>query len=422
MHVVMHFKAVRSGEGAASVRALCASALWGVVLAVGLSTLPAVAQEVTAVGTGATFDVATWNVEWFGAANGPSDDDRQLDHVEAVIEGAGVDLWALQEVADVDAFERLLDSLGTAFDGFYRDNASRNVTQRLAFVYDPEVVQVRRVEQILTPQYDHAFAFRPPLKVDLDVVLPDTIVALTVITLHMKAGGDGQDYERRREAAVRLKNRIDVFYPNARLVVLGDFNDELGRSIAGGRTSPYDVFLEDTDAYRFLTQPLDEHNTPTWCGNSASCTSGSTLDHILITDELFSAVETADRYVELTQEVEDYVFTTSDHLPVYARFSFEPSTTAVEADAPDRALAFQAVYPNPVRGHATIRFALPRPGPVRIEVYDLLGRRAAVAMDGFRAAGSHVVRFDASTLPEGTYLIRLEAGAATAVQRMVHLR
>ena len=152
--------------------------------------------------------------------------------------------------------------------------------------------------------------------------------------------------------------------------------------------------------------------------------SGSTLDHILITNELFGAFVdgAAGRYTDVLDAFPGFTSTTSDHLPVYARFAFEPSTVAVEAGAPGRGFALQPVHPNPVRGRATLRFTLDRPGAVRVEVYDLLGRRVAVAADGFRAAGAHTAAFDASALPEGVYLVRLQAGALTAVRRVVRVR
>lgn len=381
-------------------------------------------------GTDATLDVATWNIEWFGASGGPSDDARQLDLVEAVIEGAGIDLWALQEIAGLDAFNRLLDSLGTAYEGVYGENTSSGVTQRIAFVYDPAVIRVRRVEQLLrefSTGDDNPFAYRPPLKLDADVTLPDTTVAVSFITVHMKADGDLASYERRKEAARRLKNRIDGLYANARLVILGDFNDELGRSISGGRPTPYEVFLNDPDNYRFLTLPLDEANVPTYCdtrGNSTSCSSGSTLDHILITNELFGAYVdgSAGRFDGLLQAIPSFVVSTSDHLPVHARFAFEPSGTSVEGDLPWRNVVLQPVAPNPVRDRAVLRFTLEAPGPVRLDVHDLLGRSVAVVLDGYRAAGAHEVTFDASVLPGGVYLVRLEAGGYTAVRRMVRVR
>ncbi|HSG49401.1 MAG TPA: hypothetical protein VLA43_16395, partial [Longimicrobiales bacterium] len=48
--------------------------------------------EVPARGSAATFDVATWNVEWFGdPGNGPDDEGLQLQRVREVVSGADLD-------------------------------------------------------------------------------------------------------------------------------------------------------------------------------------------------------------------------------------------------------------------------------------------------------------------------------------------
>ncbi|HEY2955366.1 MAG TPA: beta-propeller fold lactonase family protein [Candidatus Eisenbacteria bacterium] len=77
-------------------------------------------------------------------------------------------------------------------------------------------------------------------------------------------------------------------------------------------------------------------------------------------------------------------------------------------------LRIERVYPNPVRERATIAFTLPGAGPVRLAVYDLLGRRVAVLADGARAAGRHEVTWNArgdggARAWPGIYFVRLEA-------------
>ncbi len=79
-------------------------------------------------------------------------------------------------------------------------------------------------------------------------------------------------------------------------------------------------------------------------------------------------------------------------------------------------------YPNPLSRATTIRFDLPQPGPVRLAVYDLLGRRVAVLVDEVRGAGRHSVRFGAAALPSGVYIYRMTAGAYTAAHRLVLTR
>ena len=66
-------------------------------------------------------------------------------------------------------------------------------------------------------------------------------------------------------------------------------------------------------------------------------------------------------------------------------------------------------YPNPFTHTTTIEYALPASGQVRLSVYDVLGREVAILVDGVQHAGKHASVFDATSLPSGTYLYRLEA-------------
>ena len=46
----------------------------------------------------------------------------------------------------------------------------------------------------------------------------------------------------------------------------------------------------------------------------------------------------------------------------------------------------------------------------------------AELVNGYREAGAHNVTFDASNLPSGIYLYRLEAGESQAIGKMVLLK
>ena len=76
-------------------------------------------------------------------------------------------------------------------------------------------------------------------------------------------------------------------------------------------------------------------------------------------------------------------------------------------------------YPNPFNPTTTITFDLAKQEQVRLEVFDLLGRKVATVVDGMKTAGSHQVRFDATNLSSGMYLYRLSAGDVSEVRRMV---
>ncbi|MEM9664260.1 MAG: T9SS type A sorting domain-containing protein [Bacteroidota bacterium] len=70
-------------------------------------------------------------------------------------------------------------------------------------------------------------------------------------------------------------------------------------------------------------------------------------------------------------------------------------------------VVLRAAYPNPFNPSTTLSFDLPASAPVRLAVYDLLGREVAVLVDGVRAAGTHTVTVDAAAWTSGLYLYRL---------------
>jgi len=81
-------------------------------------------------------------------------------------------------------------------------------------------------------------------------------------------------------------------------------------------------------------------------------------------------------------------------------------------------------YPNPFNPGTNIDFALPHRSDVTLAVYDVLGRRVAVVLQGRVEAGRHSIRWegtDASGRPvsSGTYFCRLTAGDFTQTRRMV---
>ena len=69
--------------------------------------------------------------------------------------------------------------------------------------------------------------------------------------------------------------------------------------------------------------------------------------------------------------------------------------------------ALEQNYPNPFNPVTRIRYAVPQASPVRLEVFDMLGRLVAVLVDEMKAAGSYEIVFDASGLSSGAYLYKM---------------
>jgi hypothetical protein len=76
-------------------------------------------------------------------------------------------------------------------------------------------------------------------------------------------------------------------------------------------------------------------------------------------------------------------------------------------------------YPNPFNPTTNITFDLLDGGFVSVKVYNLVGQEVATVVNGTLAKGQHTVSFDASKLPTGIYVYRLEVNGFSAVRKML---
>ncbi len=91
-----------------------------------------------------------------------------------------------------------------------------------------------------------------------------------------------------------------------------------------------------------------------------------------------------------------------------------PITVSNEGGPTPAAFAVEAPHPNPSAAHATLRYDLPAAADVRLELYDVLGRRVLAVPARPVAVGAGLsLRFETGGLAAGTYLWRLAAEAET---------
>ncbi len=96
----------------------------------------------------------------------------------------------------------------------------------------------------------------------------------------------------------------------------------------------------------------------------------------------------------------------------------DPVVSQVSAEVPT-AFALRGHWPNPVTAAgATVGFEVAEASEVSLEVYDVLGRRVAVLVDGEMAPGSYEVAWKPAALPSGVYLYRMRAGSFSASGQM----
>lgn len=79
-------------------------------------------------------------------------------------------------------------------------------------------------------------------------------------------------------------------------------------------------------------------------------------------------------------------------------------------------------YPNPFNPSTQIEFDVAKTGIVKLEIFDILGRKVATLVDGHKAIGTYAVTFDASSLSSGIYFARFIAGNSLQVQKMTLLK
>jgi photosystem II stability/assembly factor-like uncharacterized protein len=79
-------------------------------------------------------------------------------------------------------------------------------------------------------------------------------------------------------------------------------------------------------------------------------------------------------------------------------------------------------YPNPFNPVTQIRYAIPQASRMTLEVYNSLGQKIAELVNEEKAAGQFVVAFDASQLPSGIYIYRINAGSYQKVMKMILMK
>jgi len=346
-------------------------------------------------GTESTLEVITWNLEWF-----PTNGQETIDKVTQIVEALDVDVLAVQEINDPDAFRTLIENLDD-YDGYYKSEDYGWL--ELAYIYKKDVIEIIDVYEIYnTSQYLSPLP-RAPLVMEMRYEEEKYII----INNHFKCCGDGYlnlndsgDEETRRYEASRLiKDYIDTNFPEEKVIVLGDLNDILTDNASNNVFQPFyddgsNYFFADT--YLALGDDPSLWSYPKW---------PSHIDHLLVTNELFENYDPVNDVH--TIKVEDYIggwstyeANVSDHRPVAMKITPTVISGAVEMDANDIKLL---VSPNPFKSSVTLSF--PAVDDIaRIKIYNLSGELVSTFLLSQKSTS---VVWHASDFPNGVYFVKL---------------
>jgi len=101
-------------------------------------------------------------------------------------------------------------------------------------------------------------------------------------------------------------------------------------------------------------------------------------------------------------------------------FEFSPEVE-MRVDVPKQAV-LHGNFPNPFSNRTTIRYEVPKPGRLLLEIYNAIGQRVATVADRNVAAGRKEIVYDAGALASGVYLLRFQAADQVITRKIVVVR
>jgi hypothetical protein len=136
---------------------------------------------------------------------------------------------------------------------------------------------------------------------------------------------------------------------------------------------------------------------------------------------VFSCESVEEQRVGRPQSVRHRITTTTATVEL---IDFESPTGSIDRPADMLTGELLPVFPNRVKGRATVPFTLPAPTRARMSLYDVLGREVARLFEKPLDSGRHLVRLDVDELrlASGFYVCRLFTEAGVASQRVSVVR
>lgn len=348
--------------------------------------------EIPAFGSDSTFEMITWNIEWF-----PKNDETTVEYVSEIIRDLDVDLIAMQELDDTVVFNQMISDLEN-YSSYYESGYFAG----LAFIYNSEVVQIDTIYEIYTTQpYWRPFP-RSPMVMELTFMYDSFIV----INNHFKCCGDGYldindqwDEEKRRyDASNLLEEYIRLNFQGEKVILTGDLNDDIAEA---SPNNIFTAFIDNPEDYQFTDMdialgPISNWSYPTW---------PSHLDHILITEPLFSDMLNDGSQTEtllLDQYFDswyDYDANVSDHRPVAIRIDGNYHVGLEQQNITKNSLI---VYPNPTSGKVNIMVTESAGLNGIINIYSFLG----VKLESFNLSESdNVLSWEPEYNQSGFYFV-----------------
>ena len=147
-----------------------------------------------------------------------------------------------------------------------------------------------------------------------------------------------------------------------------------------------------------------------------------------LTDEAWREMLVGDTPPSMPQWVSSFIDTSESH-PDYEEFSpdnlfhHEFSGNIMEEIKPiPNEMMLSQNYPNPFNPVTTIEFTIPKSTFINITVYDVMGRVIKNLVEEYINAGNYSIKWDATDIPSGIYLITMSSGTYSQTQKALLLK
>ena len=355
-----------------------------------------------------TLSVVNWNLEFFG--DNSYELPEEMTKTLTIMNQLNADVYGLVEVVNIDSLRSLVQSMNGGYSfivspfGSQASNpndANYDEAQKLAFIYRQSVVKNvsgRALLKTSSTAYYNWASGRFPYLVSAEVFNGNIWQPVKFVIIHGKAYTDNSSCNRRYYGGMEMKDTLDKYYANHKVIILGDYNDDFDESICSSfNESNYSYLVKDSlDAvsYRPVTLPLSIQGLSTISGYPGF------LDHVVINDELASEYIPKSAKMlkdEVNNWVSDYTNDVSDHYPVITKYRLSNTTSVANFEI---AKNEYAIYPNP---SSTQIFFDDKNS--NFTSYDLLSLDGRKILSGL--INDKITAISLQNMPNGTYFIKI---------------
>jgi exonuclease III len=298
---------------------------------------------------------------------------------------------------------------------------------------------------------------------------------LIIYSAHLKSSSGTTNEQRRLKAVSKLREHTEKLSDKSNFIIVGDFNiystfEPAYNKLIDAATKNY--FIDPISAVgTYNNAAFASIHTQSTRENSFGGGAGGGLDDrfdflmisqtvkdpggIQFIEGTYTAYGNDGNHYNLSinfgtnaavgKEIADALHFASDHLPVYADFSFEVSTSVEQSKNFPTDFYLYQNYPNPFNPTTTISFIIPSEtrnlqdfSPdlsndgrgrndniwVTLKVYDLLGREVATLVNEYKQPGIYNLQFSIrnSQLTTGIYFYKLTAENYSNIKKMIYLK